>query len=166
VAVGTLLVNGTHSGGGVYSISSGATLGGSGNISASVSVAPGGVLSPGSSIEELDITGTVDIDGILKIEVSPLGTGWIDELNVAGVLDISQATVDFDALGTLNDPDYVFAHYTSLSGTRFRSVIDLPSGYSIDYNYQGHNQIALVIPEPATLGLLALGGLALRRRRW
>jgi len=32
----------------------------------------------------------------------------------------------------------------------------MPDGYTIDYSYGG-NQIALVIPEPSTLALLALG---------
>jgi hypothetical protein len=37
----------------------------------------------------------------------------------------------------------VIASYTSLTGT-FASVTGLPSGYSVNYNYNGLNQIALV----------------------
>ena len=77
----------------------------------------------------------------------------------------------FSSLGSpLDDPAYVFASYGSLTGSQFASVVDLPSGYQIDYAYQG-NSIALIpVPEPATLALAAISGglaLALRRRaRW
>jgi len=69
----------------------------------------------------------------------------------------------------------VFAKYASLSGA-FSSISGLPSGYSLDYNYLGGNQIALVsgaVPEidPAAAGSVlalvggALGMLERRRRR-
>ncbi|MHB1156155.1 MAG: PEP-CTERM sorting domain-containing protein, partial [Phycisphaerales bacterium] len=83
-----------------------------------------------------------------------------------GVLDITNATVDFDELVAVDDPAYVFATYGSLTGIFAPgNILDLPAGYVIDYNYQGGNQIALVIPEPATLGLLALGGMMIATRR-
>jgi hypothetical protein len=61
-------------------------------------------------------------------------------------LNISSATVDFDdlAMGTLSGGPYVFASYGSgmLTGT-FSTILDKPTGYDIDYNYLGGNQIAL-----------------------
>ena len=54
------------------------------------------------------------------------------------------------------------ANYTSLTGS-FAST-SLPTGYTLDYDYQGNSQIALVaVPEPGQLllggfGLAALGG--------
>ena len=51
----------------------------------------------------------------------------------------------------------------SLVGGTFANVIDLPSDYTIVYNYAGNN-IAL-IPEPSVALLGALGLLGLLRRR-
>ena len=45
---GTLLVNGTSSGGGSVNVASGATLGGTGTIGGTVTVASGGIFSPGT----------------------------------------------------------------------------------------------------------------------
>lgn len=77
---------------------------------------------------------------------------------IAGALDISAGSVDFTLLAPLDDDVYVLASYTSLTGANFGSVSSLPSGYTIDYAYNGGTQIALVIPEPGTIGLLT-GGL-------
>ena len=57
----------------------------------------------------------------------------------------------------------MFATYGSLVGGTFANVIDLPSDYTIVYNYAGNN-IAL-IPEPSVALLGALGLLGLLRRR-
>lgn len=77
---------------------------------------------------------------------------------VAGTLDISAGAVDFTLAGTLDDAVYVIASYTSLTGANFASV-SAPSGYTIDYAYNGGTQIALiVVPEPTAMALL-VGGL-------
>ena len=94
----------------------------------------------------------------------------VDLLNDSAPLDISAATsaVTFNVTGTLSQPAYVFANYSSLTGSAFSTVNNLPAGYSIDYDYQGNNDIALVaaaVPEPASLGLLTLAGFATLRRR-
>ena len=165
VDAGTLLVNGTHTGGGTYTVSSGTMLGGTGSINANVNVQNGGFLSPGAySIESLDVTGAVTLGGTLKIEIDG-STGLCDLLDVTSSLDITSGIVDFDVLGVLSSPAYIFAKYNSLTGSQFSDVIDLPTGYIIDYNYQNSEQIAVVIPEPATVCLLGLGGLGLLRRR-
>jgi len=61
---------------------------------------------------------------------------------VAAGLDISNAVVKFSTSGTLDDPAYVLATYTSKTGAAFASVTP-PAGYELDYGYQG-NKIALV----------------------
>ncbi len=99
------------------------------------------------------------------------GAGLSDLLDVNGFFDITNGTVQFVYAGTLTNDFYVFAEYDSLSGDPFLNVLNLPGGYEIDYNFGvGGNQIALVIPEPSTMALLALGfalvaGIVRRRRR-
>ncbi|HSW45437.1 MAG TPA: autotransporter-associated beta strand repeat-containing protein [Phycisphaerae bacterium] len=169
VTAGMLLVNGTHANGGGYTVASNATLGGTGTIGANINVQGGGILAPGISIGALTVNGAVGLGGTLKVEVVDLGgigAGGADLLSVSDNLDITKATVDFDVFGIPQEKAYVFADYSSLTGRQFAKVVDLPAGYYIDYNYLNENKIALVIPEPCTLGLLILGGLGLRRRRW
>ncbi len=161
VDAGKLLVNGTHTGAGLITVNNG-TLGGRGTVGP-VTVNSGGTLAPGESIGTFTVNGDLSLAGTLDIEVDGAGLGSVDLLNVSGLLDISSATVKFQALSALDDV-YVFAAYGSLNGSQFNSVVNLPSGYSIDYAYAG-NQIAL-IPEPASLWLMAgLLAVAWIRRR-
>lgn len=84
----------------------------------------------------------------------------------AAELDITNGIITFDLSTSLDDPAYVIAEYGALTGSEFADVINLPDGYSIDYQYNGGTQIALVVPEPAALGWLGiLLPMALRRRR-
>lgn len=170
VSNGTLRVNGRHIGGGQYTVASGATLGGTGVISASLVSLVGGIIDPGSNsaaIGSLTFNGNADLDGTLKIEINSSGLGSTDLLRVTGSLDITSATVDFDLLaGALDDGAYIFAEYGTLVGT-FAGTMDLPSNYTIDYAYGvGGNRIAL-IPEPSafSLALLCVGAMAVWRRR-
>ncbi len=169
VSNGTLLVNGRHIGGGQYAVASGATLGGTGLISAALASASGGVVAPGNSIGTMTVFGDADLDGILKIELDSSGFGSSDLLVVTGSLDISSATLDLDLLaGPLDDDAYILAQYGVLAGT-FASISDAPGGYQIDYAYNG-NQIALVIPEPPGFSLILMCALAMAplwgRKRW
>jgi MYXO-CTERM domain-containing protein len=122
-------------------VNSGGTVGGTGSILGStVTVNAGGVLAPGESIGTFTV-GSAIIDGSLAIEFNG---GSIDKLIVAGVLDISGATLAFTNLGTLTGSAHVIAQYGSLIGDPFAMVTGLPSGYTLNYNYLSGNQIALV----------------------
>ena len=74
--------------------------------------------------------------------------------------------------GALISNVYVFATYTSLTGT-FANVVGLTpdelSNATINYSYNGLNEIALTLtPEPSALTLVAFGlagALLLRRRK-
>ncbi|MCY2974338.1 MAG: autotransporter-associated beta strand repeat-containing protein [Planctomycetota bacterium] len=144
------------------------TFGGTGEITGGVTLA-GGTLSPGASIESLTIGSAGGIGSLLVEYDSSAQT--IDMLNVTGALDVSAFTLNFADLGagSLTNTAYVFATYGSLTGN-FLGINSLPSGASIDYQYLGANNIALVtaVPEPGTLALLTVaivGGGIYRRSR-
>ncbi len=166
IEAGSLLINGAHTGAGAYTVNSPGTLGGNGTIDGAVNVLAGGFINPGASTGVLGVD-SATIAGTLKIEIDDSSAPKVDLLNVTGVLDITAATLDFDVTGLAAEPVYVLATYGTLTGGSFASITDLPPDYSINYNYLGTgNTIAIVaIPEPASLGLLAMTGLGLLRRR-
>jgi autotransporter-associated beta strand protein len=125
-------------------------------------------LAPGNSVGTLAVaSASFAEDGALAIEISDAGAGLSDGgcdlLLVGGALDLRGAALELSTTGALNDSAYIVARYGSLVG-EFASVSGLPAGYTLDYHYEG-NQIALLVPEPGALGLLAGGFLLLRRRR-
>lgn len=159
VSNGLLSVNGRHSGGAGYTIASGGTLGGTGLVASAVNVLAGGLAAPGNSIGTLAISNSFDLDGVLQIELANAAgaEGLSDLLDVNGFFDITNGIVQFVFTGTMTNDHYIFAAYDSLSGNPFLDVQNLPSGFGIDYDYLGNNQIALVIPEPSAWALLACG---------
>lgn len=167
VSAGTLLVNGSLANT-TTSVSSTATLGGTGTIGGAVSVATGGFIAPGASIESLGLA-SLDLAGTLLVEWDTTVSPSIDLLDVTGALNLGgTSAVSFSNLGSgsldLNTA-YVFAKYApgSLTGT-FSSVSNLPVGFTLDYNYGGLSQIAIV-PEPSTILLtFAFAGIPLLRR--
>ncbi len=172
VSNGTLAVNGSHLGGGQYTVASGATLGGTGLIDAAIAVLSGGAVAPGNSIGALTTSNSFDLDGTLLIELdNGAGPGGLsDLLDVNGLFDLANGVVQFVFTGTMTNDYYIFAEYDTLSGSAFLNALNTPEGYGIDYTFGvGGNQIALVIPEPSTFALLGLGaavllGLARRGR--
>lgn len=80
----------------------------------------------------------------VTVDISPVGAGWAGRIAAAG-LDISAANVTLNPLAALDDPVYILADYTSLTGTEFGTVTGVPAGYAIDYAYSGGTQIALVV---------------------
>jgi autotransporter-associated beta strand protein len=156
----TLNVNGNHTGGGDYTVHGAATLGGTGSTASNVVVNIGGTINPGAGpgtlAEANSGVGTLTVGGATFSTdlVTPGGllieydgaADILDKLVVTGALDITNAVVDFDNLGTgvLNGSPKVFASYGSLTGAVFANILDLPTDYTIDYNYLGTKQIALV----------------------
>jgi autotransporter-associated beta strand protein len=81
----------------------------------------------------------------VTFKIDPTDAGSAGTIKAAADLDVSSADVTLDPLATLDDPVYILAEYTNLTGTpQFGSVTGLPSGYSIDYAHNGGTQIALV----------------------
>ena len=137
---GTIILNSTNTYTGATTVEAGTLeLGASGSIASSVSVAlmPGAVFKTSAKASfamPATQTYTFHVDGA--------GTGASGRIQAAG-LNISNAHVVI-AANTLDDPVYVLAQYTSLTGSAFAAVTHpLPDGYSINYTYNG-NQIALM----------------------
>jgi autotransporter-associated beta strand protein len=141
VGAGTLVLGaaGSVASSSVIQIDNGATL--------NVSAQPG--FSVGSAAAQVikgdgSVTGNVAISAGSSLAVDYNGS-LIDSLSISGAFNITNATVDFNDLGGgLASGAHVFASYGSLVGSAFATVIDLPTGFSINYNYLGANQIALV----------------------
>jgi len=151
-----------------FVLGSAQTLRGTGNVVGKVTGT--GAITPNTAgaIGTLTFNDDLTIGGNLNIDVNGDATGTVDLIQGIHVLNISTTTLTFANISTaaapLNDTAYIFANYTSLIGT-FATVNSLPANYSIDYNYQGLNQIALVAPEPTSLGVIGLGAMSLLSRR-
>ena len=159
---GVLLVNGTHQQAvvnpsayeddyssydgnpvGDYTVNSGGTLGGIGEIGSTGDnvdvVVAGGVIAPGASVGTLTVNGGVSFgdSSTFAVEVE---ADAVDKL-VAGALSIgADVALDVSVLGSAVEGDYVIAEYLSLTGT-FASVTE---GFSVSYATPG--QIILSVP--------------------
>lgn len=168
VSAGTLLVNGSL-GNTSVTIASGATLAGNGTLGGSVMV--NGNIAPGevNDIGTIGV-GSLFVDHLMSIDWNG-NTDTVDRVNITNALQLGElSTIVFTGIdGTLTREAYVFAAYGTFTGpvTRFGTVIDMPSGYTIDYAYgAGRNQLALVVvPEQGSVLLGGLGVLILLRRR-
>jgi len=109
---GTLLVNGTHTGGDTYTVASGATLGGSGTVGGATTISghhtPG--TSPGIQTFSSDLTysgGAADVTWeLLKNTATQESPAVFDQILVGGDLDFAGATtlnLSFDATGSTVD---------------------------------------------------------------
>ena len=180
---------------GTVTVGANGTLGGTGTIARDVDVfgtlAPGASIeSLDTGALSIAATGTLDNelgrDGVNPVSDIVNVTGTVTLVAGANLKLTLFAGLDQPVLGDIfylvaNDSaDAVTGVFTKLDGTTTMlvegSVFTWNSqSWQITYkaNYQagggssfaGGNDIAIKVPEPATLGLLALGGLALLRRR-
>ena len=121
-----LLINGTHTGGGTYTVNGG-VLGGAGSISASVRVNDGGTLTAGSRASRR--TNTLNVGGNLTLAASSTlvietNDTESDRINVAGSaviagslsLDAAAGLVDYTALNIVTTGGGVTGTFTSVDG--------------------------------------------------
>ena len=141
IGTGTVTLSGTNTYTGPTTINGGTlTLASTGSIATSSSVA---VSTTGSFDTSAQTTYTIPAIQPLAFGIDATDSGSSGKIVAAG-LDISSAVVTYNITGTPDDPVYVLATYTSLTGTpSFASVAAPPTGYTLNYAYEG-NKIALV----------------------
>ena len=169
VSGGTLVVNGDMSGAtGAVSVASGATLGGSGTVGGATTVS--GILSPGTSPGTLTFADDLDISAAEDL-IFELGTSSDQVVLSSGTLTIGSGVIGFSDFtfsdaGGLAEQAYVLFDTDSLSGTLDAGDLTGSVGsYSGRLSIEGTDVVLTLVPEPATMALLSLGGLALLRRR-
>ena len=170
VTEGRLLVNGITSGQGAFTVSPGATLGGTGTIGLASAAAPvtvQGELAPGASV------GTLTIAGDLVLTSASICTIEINDL--LGAFDMVKGTAadgeDMTFGGTLNVVLGDFQEHGSIQlfdfdsyrGDFSRINVTNPDGRTLDFD--ANTGVLTVAPEPATLALLGIAAPLLLRRR-
>jgi fibronectin-binding autotransporter adhesin len=140
------------------------TLKGRGAVTGNVHTVSGSQLAPGESVGSLAINGNLSLDGTLAIEYDG---ATIDLLAVTGDIDLDGGLFSFSQYGAaLTEQSYVFLTYT---GTRTGTASGtIPAGYDVKYDDVAKT-ISLIVPEPSTFVLLAVGLMSLaacvRRRQ-
>ena len=186
VQAGTLLVNGSTSGGGNYTVGASATLGGTGTIGlvggnsvtlTGTDVDHQAALSPGASIGHLGVTGDVVFGSFsrLNVETDTTAGSPVDTLAISGQLNLSGSADALYLSGTLAGGQAYTVVTAGLVNGTFDAVywngnlvaspqtggIGNAGDYYLEY---GPGSIALV-PEPTSVVLMLIGLLPLARRR-
>jgi autotransporter-associated beta strand protein len=142
---GKMFVNGNHTGGNTYTVSAGATLGGSGTIGSLVNVS--GTLAPGASIGTFTTTDSVTMlsGSSLAIEIAGATN---DKLVVGGNLDLSATSLAklLDVYRTGSGTSWVIATYSGALTGVFEKV---SLGYTVDYGTGANSEITLTATSAA-----------------
>ena len=133
-----------------------------GTIKGDVVVGSGGTISSGLyHVVPGTITFTDNVDlsngGTLSTLVA---SGTVGTIDVGGTLTLSGSSVLAFVGSTDPGTAYIVAHYGTLSGV-FTSVFGLPAGATVDYNYHGLNEIAVITAVPEIAMASAGGAFAL-----
>jgi autotransporter-associated beta strand protein len=160
---GSLIVNGSLTS--LVTANSGTTLGGSGSLT-SATVGAGGRLSPGgSSLGVLQLSGTLALlpGAIMNYQLGTPSSS--DEvLMPSGLLSLNgQQFSDFNFSGFLPGT-YTLIDAGSISGSLGPNTSGTINGIPATLAVQGDNLVLNVVPEPGTLGLLAVAAIILVKR--
>jgi autotransporter-associated beta strand protein len=146
LARGTTRMNGSYTGGGAWTVQSGATLGGTGTIGAQVNVQSGGILAPGNSVGSLSVASlslntaslTFEIDGSGADRINVTATNG---LTLSGVSTFGLTDLGGIALGTYPLIDYTgtalaninnFSLATTTLGGFTLALVNNTAGTSVD----------------------------------
>ncbi len=167
VSAGTMRVKNGSTVKGAFTVNAGGALAGSFSLSSDASLDINGVLSP-SPDDSNDGVGTITSNRAVNINAGGVFAADLDAAGVSDLLEVGDGkTLTLDAASVLDLNDlggafdgstYTIATYGAgfLTGT-FGTVNGLGGGYQVIY---GSEAITLeLIPEPASLALLMVGGL-------
>ena len=175
VNAGTLIVNGNISSS-ATTVSSGATLGGSGTLGA-VTVAAGATLAPGNSPGTLNTaTLTLDDASVLSFELNPtnetVGSNINDLVSVTGNLTLDGILNVVATSGDFLATEGMVWRLFNYTGTLTNNLVSLGSMPTLSGGNYWHLDTVtagevklMVIPEPTVVTLGGLGALFLLRRR-
>ncbi len=144
LGAGTLYLNGINTYLGLTTVSAG-TLAGTGVIAGSVSVANGATIAGG-----IATGGTLSVsDNVSFLSGANFGVtiGTLDA-TLAVEDNLSLTNANLVLTGTPTAQAYIIATYGTLTGT-FATLPTLPAGYSVNYHYNGSNEVAIVRPPNA-----------------
>lgn len=138
IGSGTLTLSGINTYAGATKVNAGTlALTGDGTISDSSSV----TIAAGAKLDTTAKTGTYSLSGeTISFGLDAAGSGTSGQIDAAA-LNISGAIASLNITGSLDDPQYVLANYTSLTGT---FAVAPPTGYAFDYGTGTNSQIKLV----------------------
>jgi autotransporter-associated beta strand protein len=164
INAGTLLVNGTHSGTvGAYSVNSGGTLGGTGDIDGAVSVASGGAVAPGASIESLDVDSLSLASGsLLNFELGAPTVSDLISVTIPGGFTANGGTFNFINAGGMASGNYTLINYDGALGGSFGNLSlggTQPAGFTyMLVNNVGNTSIDLQVTQTTPPGDFNLDG--------
>ncbi len=132
IDAGTLLLNGSHAGGGSYTVATNAVFGGTGVTASAVIVQDGGIIRPGDGIAQGILqTGSLTLDntGLLNLL---LGGATSSLLSVTGDVTLLGG-IDFTTAPSLTADIYPLVSYTGNLTGAFSLTNNLPSGFNVVY---------------------------------
>jgi autotransporter-associated beta strand protein len=186
---GTLLVDGTHTVAaagvpGLYTVASGATLGGSGSTESNVTVLSNGKLAPGDSLNPGNFgTGNLLLSSgsIFEVNLNGLNAGTeYDQVDVTGTVNITDSLLDIilgfspsvlDTFTIINNNLNDAVIGTFLGKPEGSLFVDDGQNWIISYvGGDGNDVVLTAVPEPSTsvsacLALLGLGLVVYREMR-
>jgi autotransporter-associated beta strand protein len=168
VSFGTLLVNKAHTGTGAYTVHTGGTLGGTGTVSAPVTVDNTGKLAPGTSVGTLTVNNSVVLQSGSTFKIELTGGSNASDRLIANSLTIAEGSALeltlFSGILTGNERFTIVQSGTSVSGT----FVGLPNsdltgnpitGFSVPltlyYNATVAADNVTIIESPGVISIIA-----------